>query len=53
MRPIQFSFYFWDFSKHTYHPSLFPAVGLLLEDVEVALPGDDGAHPDLLAFRHV
>ena len=30
------------------HPALLPALGLLLEDVEVALLGDDGAHPDLL-----
>lgn len=37
----------------THHPSLFPAVGFLLKDVEVALPRDDGAHPDLLTLRHI
>ena len=38
--------------KHAHHPSLHPAVGVLLQEVEVAPARDDWRHSHLLHVRH-
>ena len=44
---------FTECAGYTYHPAFDPAAGLLLQEVEEALPGDDGADAHLLHVRDV
>lgn len=39
--------------RATHHPALLPAVGFVLQHVEIAFPGDDGADADLLDLGNV
>lgn len=42
-----------EISCSSYHPSLLPTICLLLQDVEIALPGNNRANANLFHFRDV
>jgi hypothetical protein len=42
-----------EISCSSYHPSLLPAICLLLQDVEIALPGNNRADAYLFHFRDI
>lgn len=42
-----------EISCSSYHPSLLPTICLLLQDVEIALPGNNRANTNLFHFRDI